>query len=192
MNVIQDGKGKGYSAEVDSINRLLVKAISQSRVSDISNRTEKAFLLASDYISLTTTASFNGLIYVKNTSDDTLYIGKIRTCSDASGNVQIKVVRNPSTGTLVSDANAASQYSANFGSSELFGGLAYSASGDGKTITDGNDATQFINHSPGHSIQDYEGSLVIPKGQSFALTAKPSVSMTICVEIQCWFEGEEA
>jgi hypothetical protein len=191
MNVIQDGRGGGYSAGVDSDKRLLSKAISQSRVSDISRRNGKAFLISTDFISLTTTASFNGIVYIKNTSDEDLFIGKVRTCSDTSGNVQVRILRNPTTGTLISDANAATQLSANFGSSEIFGGDAYAASGDGKTVTDGSNSSQFINHSPGHSIQDYEGAVVIPKGQSFAITAKPSVALTFCAEIQCWFEGDE-
>jgi|DEB0MinimDraft_10_1074344.scaffolds.fasta_scaffold08524_3 hypothetical protein len=191
MNVIQDGRGKGYSAGVDSLNRALVKSVSQSRVSDISKREGQAFLIASDFISLTTTASFNGIIYLENTSDLDLYIGKIRTCSDTSGNVQCRLIRNPSTGTLISDANDADQLPSNFGSNEAFGGFAYTASGDGKTVTDGTNESQFINHSPGHSIQEYEGAIILPKSSSLALVAKPSVALTFCAEIQCWFEGEE-
>lgn len=112
-------------------------------------------------------------------------------CSAETGYVQIRAIRNPSTGTLISDANSADKLSANAGSSVVFDGLAYAASGDGKTVTDGDNWTQFINRSPGHSVQDYEGAIVIPGGKSMALTAKPSVSMTICVEVQLWFEGDE-
>lgn len=185
---IEDGTGAGYIAGVDSNNRLETFSIVESRAADISNRTGKSFLLASDFISLTTTASFNGIMYVKNNDDLSLYINAIRTCSDASGSAQIRILSNPTAGTLISDANDSDKLSSNLGSSETFGGLSYAATGDGKTVTDGDQLSQFINRSPGHSIQQYNGSLVLPKGSSMAIVAKPSVATTLCVEIQCWFE----
>lgn len=186
---ILDGSGSGYAAKVNSLNRLETFSIIENRVADVSKRTGLSFVLASDFISLTTTGSFNGIMYVKNESDKyDLYIDKVRTCSDIMGNVQIRILRNPTAGTLVSDANLADQLSANVGKEEPFDGLAYSASGDGKTVTDGENFSQFINHSPGHSIQEYDGAVIIPRGKSIAMVAKPSVAMTLCAEIQCWFE----
>lgn len=186
---IIDGTGAGYAAKVDSTNRLNTFSIVENRVADISKRLGLSFIIASDFISLTTTGSFNGILYVKNNSDNyDLFVDKVRVCSDTSGNVQVRLLRNPTTGTLISDTNAADQLSANAGSAETFDGLAYAASADGKTVTDGSNWSQFINHSPGHSIQEYDGSIVIPKGKSIALVAKPSVAMTLCAEIQCWFE----
>jgi len=191
MSVIEDGSGDSYTAKVDSDQRLNTKSVIQSRVSDVSKREGNSFLLASGFVSLTTTGSFNGMLYLKNTSDDDLYIATIRTCSDTAGNLQVKIIKNPTLGTLISDANVALKASSNYGSSKEFGGLVYSASGDGKTVTDGDDSTTFINHSPGHSIQEYQGAIIIPKGKSMAIVTKPSVATTACVEIQCWFEGDE-
>lgn len=188
--IITSGTGNEYSAGVNPNNRLETFSIVEDRMADISNRTGESFVLATDFVSLTTTGSFNGLIYVKNNNDKTLYIQRIRTCSTATGSVQCILISNPTAGTLISDANLSDQRSANMGSNEVFSnfGLSYAASGDGKTVTDGDQFSNFINRSPGHSIQEYNGAIILPKGSSIALSAKPSVATTVCVEIQGWFE----
>lgn len=185
---ITDGTGSSRQAKIDEQNRLNVLSVSEPRVADVSKRNGDSFIIASDFITLSNTGSFNGVMYVKNNNAKDLYISKLRTCSDTSGNVQIRLISNPTAGTLISDANSADSLSANLGSSNTFEGNAYSASASGKTVTDGTQFSQFINHSPGHSIQEYEGAIVLPKGSSMAVTAKPSVSLTFCAEIQCWFE----
>lgn len=188
-NTITDGTGKGYVAAVNSDNRLETRSVTRPVVSDISHENGEAFVVASDFITLTTTASFNGILYIKNTSTTKhLHIEKIRVCSSASGSVQCRLVKNPTTGTLISDANSADVGNANFSSALAFTGLGYAASGDGKTITDGTNFSNFINNSPGHSIQEYLGALILGPGDSLALTAKPSASTTLCSEIQCYFE----
>jgi len=185
---LSDGTGFGYRAKVNNQNQLETLAVTTNRVADISNNEETAHLIATDFVSLTTTGSFNALLYIKNNSSKTLFIQTIRTCSDGSGSLQLRLIKNPTSGTIVSDASAADSRSSNMASSVSFDGLAYTASGDGKTITDGDNLTQFINKSPGHSIQEYDGAVVIPKGKSIGLTCKPSVATTVCVEVQCWFE----
>lgn len=187
--LISDGTGSKRLLKINEQNRAEVFSISEPRVADISKRTGKSFIIASDFIALNTTASFNGILYIKNSDKDDLYISRIRVCSDTAGaNLKIRLIANPTTGTLISDGNVADVNSANLGSSEVFIGNAYSASGDGKTVTDGVQFSQFTNHGLGHSIQEYEGAIVLPKGSSMALVAKPSASLEICSEIQCWFE----
>jgi len=185
---IQDGKGTQYQAGVTLDGKLETFSTVINEMAIVSKDRGKSYILATDYISLSTTASFNALAYIKNNSDKDLLIHSMRTCSDATGSMQIRLLSNPTAGTIVSDANVGDQLPANVGSSEPFGGLFYSASGDGKTFTDGDNLSQFINKSPGHSVQDYEGSIVIPKGKSIGLQVKPSVATTICCEIKCWFE----
>lgn len=188
--MILDGTGKAYKAKVNKDNRLETFSINEERIADVS-KSGYSFLLASDFVSLTTTGAFNGIIYIKNNSSTKdLFIKTIRVCSDGSGSVQCRIIRNPTTGTLISDANKAEQLSSNAGSNVTFDGLAYAASGDAKTVTDGSNWTQFINRSPGHSIQDYQGAILLPNGQSMALTAKPSVSTNLCIEVMAWFEDK--
>lgn len=154
---IGDGRGRGNEAGVNDNNKLETQAITIPEIAFLSAEKERAWVIATGFVSLTTTGAFNGLIYVKNTSTLPLHIETIRSCSNHSGSMQVKLIKNPTTGTLISDANSALVTNANLTSTANFSGVGYGASGDGKTITDGDDATQFINGSPGHSIQQYQG-----------------------------------
>jgi hypothetical protein len=190
---ILDGNGDGYRAKVNSNKRLETFSVGRSRMADVSQRNGEAFLLTTDFISLTTTASFSGLIYIKNTNPDKiLFIDKIRICGTGTmmGYAQTKFLKNPTLGTLISDANTGITVPSNLSSNVDFGGTNYSASGDGKTVTDGTQFSQFSVHLPGHTIQEYDGSLILEGGASMAVLVKPSYATEICVEIQCWTENK--
>lgn len=190
---IIDGSGSGKRAKVDEANRLNTFSITESRMADISARTGESFLITSDFVALTTTGSFNGMLYIKNTdTSKDLYIDKVRVCGTgtAMNSMQTVFYKNSTTGTLISDANAGIVVPANLGSNVVFGGLVYSASADGKTVTNGTQFSQFTIHLPGHSIQEYDGALIIPAGSSIAIAVKPSASTTACIEVQCWLEDK--
>jgi len=189
--IIEDGTGSGKKASVDSDNRLETFSVVESRISDISNREGRSFILTSDFVALTTTGSFNGMLYVKNTSTDRdMFIDRVRVCGTGTSmnSMQCRFVKNPTTGTLISDANDGISVPANLGSNEDFTGINYAASGDGKTVTDGTQFSQFTIHLPGHTIQEYNGSIIIPGGSSMAIEVKPGAATTACIEVQCWFE----
>jgi hypothetical protein len=187
--ILESGTGNGKSAKINDDNRLEVFSVGESKAADVSRSQGRSFIIASDFISLTTTGSFNGLLYLANSSElRTFFVERLRSCSTATGTVQFYLIRNPTTGTLISDANAALQASANLNSPLSFEGDAFSASGDGKTVTDGENFSNFINRAPGHSIQEYGGLIVMPPGSSMAVVAKPDVATTICLELQGWFE----
>lgn len=190
---IKDGSGTGRRANVSSSGRLETFSITESRIADISNRKGESFIITSDFVSLTTTASFNGMLYVKNTNvSKNLFIDKVRVCGTGSsmGSGQCIFYKNPTTGTLISDVNDGIVVASNLGSNEVFDGLVYAASGDGKTITDGTQFSQFTIHLPGHTIQEYEGNLIIPNGSGLGIAVKPSYASEVCIEIQCWFEDK--
>lgn len=190
---ILDGTGKGYRAAVNKNKRLETFSITESRLADVSSREGRSFLLTSDFISLTTTGSFNGLMYIQATDTSKIVlIDKIRVCGTGSsiGSMQCKFIKNPTTGTLISDANPGMSVAANLGSQELFPGTVYAASGDGKTVTNGDQFSQFTIHLPGHTIQEYHGAIIIPGGSSMAIELKPSFATEACIEIQCWIEDK--
>ena len=189
--IIEDGTGSGSKAKVNNQNRVETFSVIESRISDISNREGKSFILTSDFVALTTTGSFNGMLYIKNTdTSQDLYIDRVRICGTGTSMnaMQCRFVKNPTTGTLISDANAGISVAANLGSNEEFAGTNYAASGDGKTVTDGTQFSQFTIHLPGHTIQEYNGAIIIPGGSSMAIEVKPGAATTACIEVQCWFE----
>jgi len=191
---IRDGAGGEKRARVDKNNRLETFSITESRMADISIRDGNAFIITSDFVALTTTASFTGMLYINNTDTNTnLFIDKVRVCGTGSSMnaMQCKFFKNPTTGTLISDANDGIIVPANLGSNKTFSGNVYAASGDAKTITDGTQFSQFTIHLPGHTIQEYDGALIVPGGSALGIAVQPGAATTACIEVQCWLENKE-
>ena len=195
---IQDGTGSSRKAGVNNENRLQTLSVVESRVSDVSGREGKSFILASGFISIgvATGDTFQAHTYIKNNSDDDLFIEAIRLCSTAgSGGMnmegfQTKLVKNPTSGTIIGDAIEAPGINpSNLGSNQTFDGTVYVASASGKTFTDGSFMSNFTTHSPGHTIQIYSGALILSKGSSLGIELKPTAAGEVCSEIQCWFES---
>ena len=188
---IIDGTGKGYRARVNSNNRMETFSIIENRIADVSLRDGESFIVTSDFISLTTIGSFNGMLYIKNSDPEKLlFIDKVRICGTGTmmGSIQSKFFKNPTLGTLISEVNPGITMASNLGSNVDFSGECYAASGDGKTVTDGDQFSQFTVHLPGHTIQEYDGMLILPGGASMAIACKPSYATEACIEVQCWFE----
>jgi hypothetical protein len=188
---LEDGTGSGSRVKVTSDNRLETFSITESRMADISLRNGKAFIITSDFVALTTTGAFNGMLYIKNTDTSRdLFVDKVRVCGTGTSMnaMQCKFYKNPTTGTLISDANDGIVVPSNLGSNEVFTGDIYAASGDAKTVTNGTQFSQFTIHLPGHTIQEYDGALIIPGGSALAIAVQPSAATTACIEIQAWYE----
>jgi hypothetical protein len=191
---IEDGAGTGKRVKVTDDNRMETFSITESRMADISLKEGEAFIVTSDFVALTTTASFTGMLYIKNTdTSKNLFIDKVRVCGTGTSMnaMQCKFFKDPTTGTLISDANAGIAVAANLGSNVTFTGDVYGASADGKTVTNGTQFSQFTIHLPGHTIQEYDGALIIPGGSSLAIAVQPTAATTACIEIQCWFEPKK-
>lgn len=191
-------KGAGVNGEVALVSKkghLLVNSVVESTMAYESEQNGNGFIIATGFIPLTTTGSFNGVLYLKNTDTKNrpFHIEHLRVCASlaaAGSSLQVQLKRDVSTGTLISDANNAIKSNINDDSGNTFNGDAYTASTDGKTITNGVDFTQFSNAAPGHSIQDYEGAISISKNRTLSIEIKPSVAMTVCIELLGYFKGE--
>ncbi len=192
--ILEDGTGSGSKAKVNNHNQLYVEAVTRTEISEVSQGEGEAYVVATGFISVTTTAGYSGLLYIKNTDSEgrDMFIEHIRLCGTFSGamdanDVQCKVIKNPSTGTLISGASAAYSENANFGSANTFHGLAYKGA-DSTTVTDGSWFTQFTTHLPGHTIADYNDAIILPKNKSIAFLVKPSVATEVCMEVNVHFK----
>ena len=67
---LRDGTGDADRAKVNSSNRLETFSITESRIADISNRFGDSFILTSDFVGLSTTGAFNGMMYIRNNNPD--------------------------------------------------------------------------------------------------------------------------
>lgn len=180
--IIESGGRKSYSAIVDSDGRLLVHAINNDQISDASVD-GLAYTIHSDFVSLTTTASFSGMLYVKNTGTLPFFIEKLNLYGTAVA--QWYLYKNVTAGTLVSAGVAKTPGNLNLGVSLSFPGSVL-AGADARTITDGMVLTQAICDIGGCTL-DLNGSLMIPQNSSIALSCKPSVAGTYAVLVHGFF-----
>jgi len=193
MAEIEDGTGTNNRAKVTSEFRLAVDSISTAHISHESIENGEAYVIASDFISLTTTGSYNSLLHLKcDITEKHFHIERIRVCSTASNYAQLKVIANATGGTIISDANKAHTNNLNMSSGNVTDGrlIAYAASGDGKTNTGGEHFTQFTNKAPGHSDVFYYGALMIYKGNSITIECKPNTAGDFCIEVIGYFDNK--
>jgi hypothetical protein len=185
MLYIEDGTGTGKKAGVDEDNRLLTHAVSTSDLVK-SSEDGNAWAIATDFIALTTTASFSGIIYISNDSDENLEIHKIRICHDLASteNMQVKTLKNPTAGTLISAGTAGTTRTLNFTSS-VTSDVTAKIGSDAKTVTDGSLLSQMIIKGVSlHEVSMDEGIILGPS-DSLAVVVKPSAACNVCSYLIC-------
>lgn len=192
--IIRNGRSGGFwAAEVNQEGALFTNSIAIPQVAYESERHGDVFVVSTGFVALTTTASFNGVVYIKNEDlqNRPVYLERLRVCGGVTtmGNtMQCIIYKNPTGGTLISDANPGFVENFNTTSSEEFSGLVYAASGDGKTVTGGRHWSNFQGGAPGHIPQPYNGALILGKNDSMAIALKPTAAMEVCMELTFFFK----
>lgn len=166
-------------AKVNLSQRLATSATSRSAAKQ-SVLLSDSFNIISGSVSLTS-ASESGVFYLKNNENRDLIIEfadiDLGPSTGASaGEPIIKFIKNPTTGTLISNATAADINSnQNFSSSRVLTVDAFKGV-EGATVTDGTD------HSLRFTRSDRESELVLDilleKGDSLAVTILPETGNT--------------
>ena len=176
---ITDGGGKGYSAEVDSENRLRVFSVSEQEVYNASSL-GNSYNFNTGVINLTS-ANKSAVFYIKNNGDSDLIITQlfylIGNSTAGTGDVLITVLRNPTTGTIISNAVAMEMdgVNRNFGSSKSLTTDSYKGA-EASTFTNGDKIIEsIIDQSPNRVVVEV-GGLVIPKGTSIGIDITPATS----------------
>lgn len=169
---VEDGTGKGYLVRVDKNNRAHTQSLTQTAASNAAAENNDAYKFSSGIVNITTTGSFSGLLYIKNTDTRRFVISAIRvSCDDKS---QWRLVKNPTGGTLITNAVAANENNTTFNGTKVFSGDSYKGV-NGDTITGGLNFDQVVGISgPYHDWS--EGSIVLGKDNTIAIEVKPSVA----------------
>ena len=176
---ITDGGGKGYSAEVDSENRLRVFSISEEEVYNASSL-GNSYNFNTGVINLTS-ASKSAVFYIKNNGDSDLIITQlfylIGNSTAGTGDVLITVLRNPTTGTIISNAVAMEMdgVNRNFGSSKSLTTDSYKGA-EASTFTNGDKIIESIIDQSPTRVTVEVGGLVIPRGTSIGIDITPATS----------------
>ena len=175
VNLI-DGSGPGFSAKVNENLRLYTNGIVQTEAeaaTDIGN----SYNLNTGIIAYTGT-SVSSLMYLKNNEDQTLVVtaiavGLFDRSATITDDALITLIRNPTTGDIVSDATAVDMnQNRNFGSDNTLTADVFKGK-DGGTVTNGGDIAKLL-LSDGRSFFTIDWEL--PKGKSLAATVDLNTS----------------
>lgn len=180
-SIIKGGTGNNKPAGVSDDNRLQVAARTETEElheTDFGN----SYNCNSGEINFTGTTE-SGMLYIKNTGSDDLvvpaFIWLLGTVGGGTfGEWRLRVYRNPTTGTLISDASALTAHNKNFGSSKLLSSTAtiYKPTAYGKTVTNGDVAILTMVTSSGRFVVPIQ--VVLPTGASLAMTVEAPAGTT--------------
>ncbi len=171
--IIDDGKGKGVSAGVNDENRLLAQALTESQVTHHAHE-GNVFSFPTGLIDITTTGSYTGLFYIKNTSaDKNLYIDTIRVT--ASVPCRFRVRKQPSTGTLITAGADGISVVSRFDSGNSFQGDFF-VGVDGQTITNGDIFADIYGQA---ALNETHGIIILTPNTTFSMEVQPTATAIV-------------
>ncbi len=180
MSLIEDGTGTGSKAQVDANNDLHITGTTET---DGQLATEKSdsYNVNSGLVTITSVDE-QGILYLKNNETRDLIIRSIvlilgpSTNGSATDTTRVRMYKNPTAGTLISEANAADTVSnRNYGSSNTLTADAYKGDASA-TVTDGSVHIESL-ISPG-SRAVFSIDEILTKGDSIAVTVEANDSNT--------------
>jgi hypothetical protein len=179
-STIIDGSGSGYAAKVDKNLRVHALAVS-STISQTSGISGDTYNINTGTIALTT-ASQTAVLYLKNNTDNDVYIDAIGfllgNSTNGTGDVSLEVIKNPTTGTIITNAVSASIVeNKNAGSSKVLDADVYKGV-EGDTVTNGTDWYNSLLAGAARSYVIATGTIIIKSGNSVSINITPQTSNT--------------
>jgi len=178
---IDDGTGKGYEVKVTESNRLCTSSVTTSNI-DAAACLGNRYNLNTGDITLTD-ANKTTTIYLKNNEDNDLvissFIYNLGNSTSGTGDGLVEILRNPTTGDIVTNANnVAINSNQHFGSSNTLSADVYLGATSEAAITDGSVSISTRLPSPAGRTLIVLGALILPKGASLAIDYTPPASNT--------------
>ncbi len=181
--IIKDGTGTGAAVKVSSDNMLSTTAVTETQQEHAITAGD-GYNLASGRLPLTSTDE-SAIFYVENTETADLVINSVFiNTSNSAGTLvgaqpTFRVYRNPTGGTIVSDATDVLTISNNnFGSRQTLSANIYQG-GEGKTLTGQTSIIDIpIPTRAAVTFIEFTIKIVLPKGASFGITYQPETGST--------------
>lgn len=172
---IQDGKGTGYNAGVDSTNRLLSRTINET-IFESSAKEGDAYFVGTPLITLTNAALSGIFLFINNEDFDIIFDNFFFIAESTTGGTPniFRVTWNKGA-TALSSSTALNPLNQNFGSSKILSVSAVSGV-QGSSFTGGSVVAQLS--FPIGQFNQIDAKLVLPKGSSFGLAITPPTSNT--------------
>lgn len=189
---IQDGTGTGLEAKISNTggsNRLFTFSLIEYPLEAFTHE-GKAYTIPTDFIALTTTVSYSGILYLFNSSDSqVLHIQSIRTSSTV--NTQWQMIKNPTSGTLITAGTVINAVNSSFSSGKTLSASIKKAASDGQTITDGTLAGQWMTTAYNAYSHIYDGSIALNINNSIAIQCKPTAAGSFGCTLILWHEDND-
>lgn len=182
--IVQDGTGTGKKLKVDGNNRAHIKSVSID-VDKQATDDGRSYNINTGLITLTN-ATETPVLYLKNNEDAAIHVfalavGTYTSTGGSPTDITVTVVRNPTSGTIVSNATAVDISSnRNYGSAETLGADAYKGA-TGNTMTDGTDHLLLRHSSASRLFATIDE--IVPKGASIGVKITPPSGNT---SMQCY------
>lgn len=180
MTKIQDGTGSGNLMKVDSANRAHSLAVTKSEQNSATERAD-SYNINSGLVTLTD-ATEQGILYLKNNEDrDFIITAFVAIMGPSTGGLStdtthIRMYKNPTTGTLISEAVASDiKSNRNFGSSLTLDADCFKGDGSA-TVTDGGVHIESLINPGNRAFFGIDE--ILTKGDSVAFTFEPNDSNT--------------
>ncbi len=178
--IVENGVGNADKMKVDGSNRARTFSVTVPDNEDATKR-EDSYNINSGLVTLTGVDE-QGILYVKNNETRDLVVVSLiiilgpSTSGSSDDTTRVRVYKNPTTGTLISEQTAADTSSnRNFGSSKTLTADVYKGDGSA-TVTDGSVHIETL-VSPG-TRAPIGIDEIIPQGKSIAITYEPNDSNT--------------
>lgn len=190
--IIQDGTGTRFKAKVDKDARLHVNSVQRSQ-------SQQAILLGYGYnigsgVVTLADANESGIFYLKYNGENVFVIREILAIlgtTDGSGNGTIRIYKNPSTGTLITNASdVGTNQNRDFSSSNVLDADIYKGQ-QGATITNGSNFATTSRSEFTNPIAFDADLIVLKKGNSIAVSYNPpagNTSQTAIIACTCFEE----
>jgi len=194
-DTISDGKGRGFLAEVDNKQRLHSFSVTGSEEEE-ANEEGDAYNINTGKITLTNAVD-TPVLYFKNNEDRDYIIKAIAlglgpSTGGSGGIPEVTFIRNPTAGTIVSNAiNVDIKSNRNYGSNKILIADVYKGA-TGNTMTGGDDHIFVYAKADARSFITI--GEVLPKGTTFGIKIKPqtsNTSMTVYAAIIGFIHEEE-
>jgi hypothetical protein len=177
---IIDGTGTGKKVRVDNANRLHTHSVNETLIEYAASQGD-SYNINTGTINLTS-ATESALLYFKNNGNNDVHIASvgylIGNSTGGTGDLQTKVIKNPTTGTIISGAvNVGINSNKNAGSSKVMDIDAFKGA-EGNTFTDGTDFYYSLLSGAAKTYVIATGTVVLPKGSSIGVSVTPQASNT--------------
>ena len=174
--VIEDGTGKGFAARIDADNRIYTRTVNENEF-EHAVRNGRAFNVNTEFLTINSASPSvdNALLYLKNNGDeDIILTGWFIGTGDPQGTATgvgptVKVIYNPTGGTIITNASPVTLVNRQAGSSETFDITAYKASASGETLTGGLAAPVLFQTQPSAGRVFGNVYLALKKGASLGV-----------------------